>query len=972
MADDLTIKLRLIDEFSQAAGRVKDSLKGLRRDAEETTKATGNYRDSMGGLRGEHGKFVTEAGRAGGAARGFRDDVFSLSGAMKAATGIMATVGIGKAAKDLVTLGISTASTRETLEVAFTTLMKSGSKAKDEMAWLTKTAAATPFELNDLTKADRTLLGFGMTADDTRRKFLLGMGDMASSVGVSNAQFSDFSRVFGQIHASGKLMTQDANQLVNYGVGYDVMARSVGRSVKQLRDDMSEGKVSSAEFEAGMQKLFESEYSGGMERQSKTLAGKFSTLKDNIALTMSDLFMPMLPALGTVLDQVGAGFAEWVGKIPGWVQQARDALSPLWDPLVSVWESVVRPLLEKAGSFLKDQLGGSGATTARDVVKGIADGLKFVAEHADAAQSAVVGLTGALTVYKVGSAIATGIAAVVKSWQAYKFAVEGATIAQWLLNVAQAANPMGIIIVAVMALVGSLVYFFTQTETGRKLWEQFTDALGKGWDWVVEKVSQGKDWIVEHWNALWEAGENLVNNIKEKWAELTSAISNSPVGQAFSTIKDKISEFIKFVSEGGIQKALSGIWDGITNKVTEVKDSIGKFFSDLGNFAKYLFSPQGAWDLGHWIRVKAIEGWNALAGFGTMIRQFFSELPSRISSALDMARDWIVNKFNEAKDWSTQKVSELAQNLLNFFANLPANLAALASMARDWIVTKFGEAKDWAIQKVTELGQNLLNFFTSLPEVISAGLTAAKDFIVGKFTEAKDLAVQKGQELISWFQGLPQAIADGLASLPQKLLDNLVKPIQDKVDAAKNKLGEIGGGIADWGRGLVSGVTGGDRPEGDTPHSVGAGSFANTAAAYRRMVAPSGLTVSNIWTGGGGRGFGSGDHQAGRALDLVGPLGRMESFVSRARGAGDFAQLHGSGPTRHVHYVPLQRYSSPDLGRIPVMVGGPAGDTATSVAGAGVTYNISIPISGVSDPRAAAEAAVELLERRLVNAHERR
>jgi hypothetical protein len=57
-----------------------------------------------------------------------------------------------------------------------------------------------------------------------------------------------------------------------------------------------------------------------------------------------------------------------------------------------------------------------------------------------------------------------------------------ATVAVKLFNAALKANPWGIIITLVAALVAGLVYFFTQTETGKAAWAAFTDFLLSAWN----------------------------------------------------------------------------------------------------------------------------------------------------------------------------------------------------------------------------------------------------------------------------------------------------------------------------------------------------------------------------------------------------------------------------------------------------------------------------------------------------------
>lgn len=100
---------------------------------------------------------------------------------------------------------------------------------------------------------------------------------------------------------------------------------------------------------------------------------------------------------------------------------------------------------------------------------------------------------------------------------------------------------------------------------------------------------------------------------------------------------------------------------------------------------------------------------------------------------------------------------------------------------------------------------------------------------------------------------------------------------------------------------------------GDTTISrVAGGNFARTMAFHAAIAGP-GVKVTNAFAGGGGLGWGSGDHQGGRALDLIGP--GLPSYAQRARDRGAFAEFHGNGPGRHLHVA--------------------VGDTSTSRAGGG-------------------------------------
>lgn len=77
-----------------------------------------------------------------------------------------------------------------------------------------------------------------------------------------------------------------------------------------------------------------------------------------------------------------------------------------------------------------------------------------------------------------------------------------ATAAQWAWNAALTANPIGIVIVAIAALVAGLVWFFTKTETGRKVWAAAMLAMSAGIQWLKASASTAIQWISDKWDGM--------------------------------------------------------------------------------------------------------------------------------------------------------------------------------------------------------------------------------------------------------------------------------------------------------------------------------------------------------------------------------------------------------------------------------------------------------------------------------------
>lgn len=127
--------------------------------------------------------------------------------------------------------------------------------------------------------------------------------------------------------------------------------------------------------------------------------------------------------------------------------------------------------------------------------------------------------TAAARVAQLAAAAATGIA----------------TAAQWLLNIAMTANPIGIIIVAVAALIAIIVLIATKTDWFQKLWKVV-------WSGIVAYITFVKDMYVKAFKLMIGIGERLLGAvtkipglIKKVWSGLFDILT-APFRAAFNFI----------------------------------------------------------------------------------------------------------------------------------------------------------------------------------------------------------------------------------------------------------------------------------------------------------------------------------------------------------------------------------------------------------------------------------------------------
>lgn len=197
-------------------------------------------------------------------------------------------------------LAIKSAADFESLRTSLTTsLGGSAEAAKQAFSEIEKFASATPFALEEVTSGFITLKNMGL---DPSMAALESYGNTASSMGKSLNQM---------VEAVADAAVGEFERLKEFGI----KASSEGDRVKfTFKGVTTEVGKNSKEIEQYLQNIGNTEFAGGIEKQSQTFNGVMSTLKDNMALaaaSFGELMLPVLKKLSSALQ----GAAEFVRKL---------------------------------------------------------------------------------------------------------------------------------------------------------------------------------------------------------------------------------------------------------------------------------------------------------------------------------------------------------------------------------------------------------------------------------------------------------------------------------------------------------------------------------------------------------------------------------------------------------------------------------------------------------------------------------
>lgn len=253
-------------------------------------------------------------------------------------------------------------------EMAFKTMLQSEEKADALMKQLIRTAAVTPFGVEDVTEGAKQLLAFNVAAEDVN-KTLIGLGDVAAGMGLN---LKDLVMLYGTTIAKGKMDTMDLYQFLNRGIPIadeiaKVMGLDVTNAIKEVQKQIKAGKVTSDIFIQAMQSMTAegSKFGGLMEAQSKTITGQISNIEDSIEQMFNDLGKSQDGVINTGLGVVSTLVENWetVGKVLMTVVAAYGAYKAAVISMIAISKAQVA--WESAKAFLSL---AKSITTAKDAM----------------------------------------------------------------------------------------------------------------------------------------------------------------------------------------------------------------------------------------------------------------------------------------------------------------------------------------------------------------------------------------------------------------------------------------------------------------------------------------------------------------------------------------------------------------------------------------------------------------------------
>lgn len=317
----------------------------------------------------------------------------------------------------------------QAFEGSLQALLQSKEKADALGAQVKEFAAQTPFSANEVRQSVTQFIGFGFEADkviDT----LGNLGDVAAGL---NVPFGDLAQTYGRLKEGDVLDSLSLKSFQRQGIPIvRELANVLGVSKDEVTGLVSEGKVGFSALEQAFANMTAEGgiFYGQLAAKSNSITGQLSNLGDTWEGFKS---------------HIGEAFAPLISNSLGAVSDGIEKLRAGFDWVVA------------HGQAIKEVFVGLGIATAAYGAMLLVNNRALIWNNALQAMAAV--RSGAMALW-------TGLTTT---------AVGGATAAQWSWNAALLANPIGLVIAGIAALVGAVLYAWHHFEGFRAavygLWE---------------------------------------------------------------------------------------------------------------------------------------------------------------------------------------------------------------------------------------------------------------------------------------------------------------------------------------------------------------------------------------------------------------------------------------------------------------------------------------------------------------------
>lgn len=499
----------------------------------------------------------------------------------------------------------------------------------------------------------------------------------------------------------------------------------------------------------------------GKSQTVQQFASYLASLKDDL----KELGSSLSGAAGAVWNVISEPLSELYNQAKGQLPAIADgfktllhAVSGLLDYVSAHADSII-PLAKGITAFVLASKGIGAVSAGFKALPAALDGISRSATGITTAAKGISGFVNLATdLGGIGPALkatAGNFGIVQTAVGTFKTVATAARTTWGLFTGLLAANPFVLVIAGITAVVAALTWFFTQTETGKRLWNSFATWFTGIWNQIstacqpiLQTIAIFITQTMSQIQQIWQTGWTLITTVLQNvWNTIGPIIMT-----ALTAIITGIQTFITIITpllQAGIQNIqtifqtaatiISTVWNGLWNTISTVAQGAWTIIATVISTA--LAVIQGIIQLalavvnGNWSAA-----WSAIQGIVSAvwggIQGVVSAGIGMVSGVVSAACSTIRSMWAALWNGVGSIVSSVWGGIVGTVSNMVGRVGSVVSGIGGTVRSAVSGAGSWLVSAGRNIIQGLINGITGMVGSLYSSITNALSGLVDKAKNA--------------------------------------------------------------------------------------------------------------------------------------------------------------------------------------------------------------------------------------------